>query len=1001
MTTTIALRAPGQVTVKSVGLLADIGEHSAKRDLKPNPSAMNNSGPTLTQDLVHSLIQDQSRIKPDAVAVQFGTEVSLTYRQLNQLSNGVARQLVCGRGTIVPIATSRSVGMIVSLLAVLKTGAAYTLLSSDTPVDRSKLIIKDVGAPFVIVDETTEGSFNDSGEIKIEDLMSRAGISPPTLKEDLNIYQIPSDIAYVIFTSGTTGKPKGVLLSHGAAFTGLTALPPLDPKQPLRQLLCHSPNFSAAQRTIHGTLSRGGTLCITSKEKLTLQLRETIQQMDISSLEVTPSMLRLIKPSEIPGSIKKITLGGELTGPAIVDEWADKVELFTAYGLSECTMLNLRHRLMSGQDHQVIGKPSDSTTCYIMEPGTIRLVPDGETGELCLGGQQLAEGYLNLPEATARVFIANPFGSGRLYRTGDMAVANDSGIVRLIGRIDQQTKIDGQRVEPNESNSVLQLLPGVVSSCVVSAVVLGRKALVALVVAGNDRHWPVFVRELRASLQTQLPASSIPRYWIQQDTLPLNINGKVDVASLVKQVEIMDESGLITPPSLSPKSGTVQTDISDIFEHETVEVVASILSLSRSAIDLELSFQELGGGSLDAIVFASKLREKSIHISVSDVLQTTSLRELIKANQNFGTTPIMPPKPFSLLPSGVKLDVSELEDAYPVTPIQESVLADSLLGHANYTYQRVYELQGVSSSVVRSALESVIAQNSIFRATFQPLRRSFVQMIHPKASLPWESLTGMSLPAYLERSAKKEMPIDEPLIRAAVLDEKFLVVEMHHALFDFWSSQFIIADALTLLQGLSPMARLPFNIYVEHQQSAYNDQAKDFWRNYLSSAASTVVDIPKSDTIGKPFVLRGDLGDSLTRFAKDHAITAGTALHAAWALTLAKVVGSSDVTFMTAFSGRDTDINGILDLNGPTLCTVPLRVRLESSATVLEFTKGVQSNLWNLSKYASTGMRNALSLGAMQSSSFNSMVNLLVKLDEFPEDGLLKPVITHGDNFTQ
>jgi non-ribosomal peptide synthetase component F len=195
MTTTIALRAPGQVTVKSVGLLADIGEHSAERDLKPNPSAMNNSGPTLTQDLVHSLIQDQSRIKPDAVAVQFGTEVSLTYRQLNQLSNGVARQLVCGRGTIVPIATSRSVGMIVSLLAVLKTGAAYTLLSSDTPVDRSKLIIKDVGAPFVIVDETTEGSFNDSGEIKIEDLMSRAGISPPTLKEDLNIYQIPSDLS--------------------------------------------------------------------------------------------------------------------------------------------------------------------------------------------------------------------------------------------------------------------------------------------------------------------------------------------------------------------------------------------------------------------------------------------------------------------------------------------------------------------------------------------------------------------------------------------------------------------------------------------------------------------------------------------------------------------------------------------------------------------------------------------------------------------------------------
>nr|POF21862.1 nonribosomal peptide synthetase 7 [Quercus suber] len=976
-------------------------EHSAERDLEPNASPMENSVLPINQELVHLLIQDRSKVTPDAIAVQSEAEVSLTYHQLNQLSNGVSRCLVCGRGTIVPIAASRSVGMVVAILAILKTGAAYTLLSSDAPIERNKFIIKDVRAPFVIVDDATQGRFGDFKEINVEDLMSRARMSPLALKEDPNIYQAPSDIAFVIYTSGTTGMPKGVLLSHGAASTGLTALPPLDPKQPLRQLLCHSPNFSAAQRTILGTLSRGGTLCVVSKEKLTVHLRETIQRMEISSLEITPSMLRLIKPSEISNSIKKITLGGELAGPAIVDEWSDKVELFTAYGLSECAMLNLRHRLVSGRDHQAIGKPSDSTTCYIMEPGTTKLVPDGEVGELCLSGKQLAEGYMNLPEATARAFLANPFGSGRLYRTGDMAVANDNGVIYLIGRIDQQTKIDGQRVEPNEANSLIQLLPGVTNSCVVSAVVLGRKALVALVVAQSDRPWPTIVRELRASLQTQLPASSIPRYWIQQENIPLNINGKIDIASLVRQVEIMDESGLITPSNLSTRSGMAQPDISDVFEYETIEVAASILSLSSAAIDLELSFQELGGGSLDAIVFASKLRERSIHVSVSDILQANSLRELNAAHREFGTSKIMLPKPFSLLPSGVKLDLTKLEDAYPVTPMQESVLADSLLGHANYTYQRVYGLQGVSPSAVRSALESVITQNSIFRTTFRPLKRSFVQMVHPKVTLPWKSLTGISLQQYLGSIAKEEMPIDGPLIRAAVLNDRILVLEMHHALFDYWSSQFIIADALALLQGVSSVSRLPFNLYVEHQQRAYDDQAKEFWKNYLSSATPTLVDIPEKSASGKPFVLRGDLGNSLTDFARVNAMTAGTVLHAAWALTLAKEVGSSDVTFITAFSGREADINGILNLNGPTLCTVPLRTRLDTSATVLEFTKSVQSNLWNLSKHASTGMRNALSLGAVQSSSFNSMVNLLVNFEEFPEDAPLKPIISHGDNFTQ
>lgn len=289
--------------------------------------------------LVHSLIERQARMIPGTIAVQFERQKSLTYRELNETANAVARQLVCGRGNVVPIIVDRSIDLVIALLAVLKTGAGYVLLSPDAPIEMNQFIIRDVQAPLVITAESTHGRFPGTTEVRIDDLTAQSHHMGAKYRTNLYMYQIPSDIAYIIYTSGTTGKPKGVLLSHAAAYYGLSALPTPNASQPLRQLLCHSPNFSAAQRTILGTLSRGGTLCLASKENLTLYLHDTIEQMGITSLEITPSMLKLIDPSTVPKAVKRITLGGEIVGPALVEMWAGTVELFSAYGLSECTQV--------------------------------------------------------------------------------------------------------------------------------------------------------------------------------------------------------------------------------------------------------------------------------------------------------------------------------------------------------------------------------------------------------------------------------------------------------------------------------------------------------------------------------------------------------------------------------------------------------------------------------------------------------------------------------------
>ena len=292
--------------------------------------------------LAHTTFEVQAARYPEAVAVQFEQTIQVTYHQLNSLANYVARHLVCGRGSIIPIMVERSINLVVALLAVLKTGAAYVLLSGDSPVERTRFIIEDTRAPFIIVNALTQGKSGGATEIHIEDLLVGDSWAPPEYHENPCVHQSPSEIAYVIYTSGSTGRPKGVLLSHQAATTGLAALPlPPDP-QKLRSLLCHSPTFSAAQRTILGTLSRGGVLCLASKENITSYLHETIKKSRVSSLEITPSMLRLLDPTDFPESVTRIILGGEPAGPNIVNVWASKVELYNGYGISECTQV--RHR---------------------------------------------------------------------------------------------------------------------------------------------------------------------------------------------------------------------------------------------------------------------------------------------------------------------------------------------------------------------------------------------------------------------------------------------------------------------------------------------------------------------------------------------------------------------------------------------------------------------------------------------------------------------------------
>ncbi|MCJ1360919.1 hypothetical protein MMC16_000014 [Acarospora aff. strigata] len=935
------------------------------------------------EGLVNKLFEQQVEVTPDEPALQFENDEPLTYSQLNKLANRVARQLTCGRGAYVPVCMRRSAELIVALLAILKTGAAYATLDPEIPIERNSFIVKDLNAPFVLTDKHSAGHFRD--EVTIESLIEGAKDGDAT---NLSVYQEPRDIVYVIYTSGSTGKPKGVLLEHAAAFSGLAAFPTIPH---LRQLLFHNPIFSAAQRSIFSTLKQGGCLCIASKENLTVNIVQTINKMQINTIDVTPSTASFITPGTVP-TLRRMTVAGELINPALLPLWAHRLELLNAYGLSENTQINWRRIMEEDQNPQNIGRPSDTTSSYVLVPGSTRLSPILVPGELVLGGCQLGREYLNRPEKTLEAFLENPFGPGRLYRTGDMVVAHEDGSIEMVGRIDFQTKINGQRVEPGEANSILQTHPSVYDASTVSAVVRGRKALVAVIVPRNGFTSATLLLELKEWLRRQLPGYMIPAYWLARDELPLNVNGKVDIPALRNIVQNLGQDGLLRRPA----------DKADVTEHLTEkeriirDLWCSVLSVNVPDLRLSDSFQGLGGTSLEAILVTSGARELSLDVRVQDIIQADSLSELAKASKWTGAeSAFSSPEPFSLLPKNVVLDRDTIEDAYPTTPFQESMIADTLLGHSSYIYSRAFKLKGVKSGAIKEAFTTLKKNERLLRTTFMEHGRSFLQVIRKSVELRWDELE-MPLDAYLTQQEQATMLLGEAFIKFAVLSEDTLVVTAHHALFDFWSNQFLYEDLSSVIRRQAPIERPPFSHFVKYILEQDRDAAAKFWKGYLDGATTTRFGFNP----GKEISVNAKLDLDLKSFSSKYGITAGALLYTAWAIVLSVQTTENDIVFGVTLSGRDAPIPNILRISGPTLTTAPLRVKVDSELTLLDCAKTIQSGLWDMAQHAHYGMRNILRASGQGAGLFDTIVNFLLKDHSGMTNDILQPLEPTQTNHT-
>ncbi|KAF9775207.1 hypothetical protein IL306_006717, partial [Fusarium sp. DS 682] len=913
---------------------------------------------------------------PDRVAVDFQGDIQLTFSQLNSLSTLLAKRLNLQKGAVYPILAERSLDLAVSILAVLKAGAAYTVLDPESSVSRLEQVVNDCNAASVLTSRTYMNMLPNTVDIGLDLIKDVASL--PDNVDSFDVHITPQDRCYIIYTSGSTGKPKGAVLTHEAATGGMQhhSLNGLN-----RWLLFYNPSFSAAQRTILSTLVNGGTLVLSPKEELTRDLAGVINGLSIDALGITPSALSLLSPKDVP-NLKSITLVGEQTPQELVNTWSsiEGLTLRNAYGLSEYTQLNFGRPLVTenGQipNPRVLNPPIDTTSVFILRHGSLKLSPLLVFGELCLAGPQLATGYINEPGLTEKAFIPNPFGPGKLYRTGDKARWLSNGQIEIEGRVDMQVKINGQKVEPAEVDRLLTSLDTIKGAVTFAVKMEDRQVLAAGVVLDYTSSFREVVNTARAHLRANLPVFMTPTLWIPLESIPRNGNGKLNYHWLRSKAKELGFAGFAKLMELGDVDKA--NDVLDNVEAKIASIWATILKIDSSVIRRSHSFTDLGGTSIEAIQTVSKLREHGIATELGDLLGYVSLQDVASLSQTLSAQDEQDPAPFSLLQDEKLLSDLQMtegvSDAYPVTPFQESMLVSVNSPSDPYTYSRTWDVSQLDLVRLRSSFEQVFKSREILRTVFVPYKQSFVQTIRTNLELPWLE-SQQTLESFQQDGTDHQWDMEKPLWKATLTADQALVVTMHHSLFDFWSHGFLYDDVAAAYKGESVPQRPSLSRFIRHLKKEPSSTSTSFWSTYLEGAEVVKLN---SNQLFPTSKLEFDLGYSVTTRARSVGLTLGAVVYSAWAIVLSRQMGTNDITFATTVSGREAPVVGIHDLDGPVMSTVPQRIKLDAESTLRDVAKKTIAAFSQLLKHSQVGIHGALKAGSIGPQEIDTLVNILV-----------------------
>jgi amino acid adenylation domain-containing protein len=880
---------------------------------------------------IHQWFEEQAARIPEAVALLF-EEHSLSYGELNARANQLAhhlRGLGVGPDVLVGLCLERSFEIIVGLLGILKAGGAYLPLDPGYPPERLAFMLEDAQAPVLLTQQSLLGALPQYGGRRVLLDADRPAIA--ALGQDNPTNQTSAEHPlYLIYTSGSTGRPKGIMMPHRAVSNLIawqineSALP-----EAVKTLQFASINFDVSAQEIFSTLCAGGSLVLAPE--LARQ-----DPMLLSKLVVEAGIERLFLPfvalnglavclegsATPPATLKQvITAGEQLHVNAALTRLFERLpgcSLHNQYGPSESHVAT-RFRLAGAPGDwpalPPIGRPISNMQIHILDQ-RLNPVPVGVPGEIHIGGDGLARGYLKRPGLTAEKFIANPFGTGRLYKTGDLARHLPDGNIEFLGRIDHQVKIRGYRVELGEIESVLGQHPSVREAVVsVYEPVPGNKRLGAYLTAKAGE--TLQIPRLRQFLKDKLPEYMLPSAYVFLDSLPLTPSGKVDRKALP-----------------APKPGLREASCAFAAPHTPTEkwlasIWEEILGIDR--VGIHDNFFELGGHSLLAMQVIARIRQRlGWEVSPRLLFEAPSLKNLIEC---------MKPQTENKFGQDIPLARRAHEGLLPQSFAQQRLWFLDRLAGASAAYNIPWAMRRrgrLDTQALRAALDEAVQRHESLRTTFAERDGEPVQIVHTALAIPWATTDLGGLPearrdAERERTlqAWAEEPFDlaqGPLLRARLLrlgeDDHIFMLVMHHIISDGWSMGMLAEELSALYEAFSqgrpsplPEPSLQYADYAVWQREWLRGELSErqlaYWKDRLagSSALELPTDRPRPLALSHQggvvrFVLPKDLRDTLAALARRAGATLFMVLLAAFQTLLHRYSGQDDIVVGTSAAGR-------------------------------------------------------------------------------------------------
>jgi amino acid adenylation domain-containing protein len=914
---------------------------------------------------LHQVFEDQAKQHPEAVAVTFGEE-SITYDVLNQRANQLAHHLQqqgIAAGQRVGLLVERSIEMFVGLLGIQKSGAAYVPLDPAYPTDRVRATLEAAGISLLVLQQPLLPSLPSySGNIICLD-QDRALIERQST-ENPSAAVTPDDAVYVIFTSGSTGRPKGVELGHRGVVNLLDWM---------REELNFGPGdvfpalasfaFDMSIPELYLALISGGTVALARRHLAAdgEELSRFLLEQRATLVHATPTTWSLLLDAGYTGSDVTRCIGAEPLPTELFTRLMDAAPgkpLYNFYGPTETTVWSTYQRLISRSERVVIGRPLANTEIYIVDRHG-NPTPIGVPGEILIGGDGVAHGYLDEPELTADKFIPDTFSrrpNARLYRTGDLGRYLPDGRIEFAGRIDHQVKIRGYRIELGEIETTLAQHPSV-RECVVLAREdsAGDKRLVAYIVTEPGAN--VATSEMREWVMRKLPEYMVPAAVVVLDRMPLSPNGKVDRKALPAP-----ERGA------APVVGTMSNPVEEMIANIWAEI------LNTGEVTQSSNFFDLGGHSLLATKVVARIRQAiQVNLPLSAIFESPTVagladrvKALVHEDKNPFETPLLP---------------ANWDHAAPLSFAQQRLwFLDQLEPNSSfYNVPMAIRLIGSFDAVaMERSLNEIVARHESLRTTFQLQGEEPVQIVARTMPLPLTKVNLSHLaPDEREEEARRlvsnsaRSPFNlstGPLFRALIVEvtpeDHILLLNLHHAISDGWSLGILTNELAALYEAfragsqspLTPLS-LTYSDYAIWQRNYLEAGALErqlsYWKKHMAGAPLSI-ELP-TDRARPPVqtfngseqtaFLSPEVLDNLKALSRAEGATLFITLLAAFNVLLSRYSGQKDIVLGTASAGRHQPETE--KLIGYFANTLVLRSDLSADPTFRELLRQVRETTLN------------------------------------------------------